>query len=107
MILLVPGSRVSHDALRLVARHGAALVAVGEDGVRCYTAPPLMLDTSDVARRQMRAWADPHGSRITIARLAQHTALTDAAVTTNPTPYGATSPIRQSTTPRYRSHRRR
>ena len=68
MILLGPGSTVSHDALRLMARHGAALVAVGEDGVRCYTAPPLMPDTSDVARRQMRAWADPHVSRITIAR---------------------------------------
>ena len=68
MILLGPGSTVSHDALRLLARHGAALVAVGEDGVRCYTAPPLMPDTSEVARKQMRAWADAEGSRITIAR---------------------------------------
>ena len=68
MILLGPGSTVSHDALRLMARHGTALVAVGEDGVRCYTAPPLMPDTSDIARRQMRAWADAEGSRITIAR---------------------------------------
>ena len=68
MILLGPGSTVSHDALRLMARHGVGLVAVGEDGVRCYTAPPLMPDTSDVARRQMRAWGDPTGERITIAR---------------------------------------
>ena len=68
MILLGPGSTVSHDALRLMARHGTALVAVGADGVRCYTAPPLMPDTSDIARRQMRAWGDPTGSRITIAR---------------------------------------
>ncbi len=68
MILLGPGSTVSHDALRLMARHGTALVAVGEDGVRCYTAPPLSPDTSDIARRQMRAWGDPHGQRITIAR---------------------------------------
>ena len=68
MVLLGPGSTVSHDALRLMARHGTALVAVGEDGVRCYTAPPLMPDTSDIARRQMRAWGDPDGSRITIAR---------------------------------------
>ena len=68
MILLGPGSTVSHDALRLMARHGTALVAVGEDGVRCYTAPPLMPDTSDIARRQMYAWGDPTGSRITIAR---------------------------------------
>ncbi len=68
MILLGPGSTVSHDALRLMARHGTALVAVGEDGVRCYTAPPLLPDTSEIARRQMRAWADSEDSRITIAR---------------------------------------
>ena len=68
MILLGPGSTVSHDALRLMARHGTALVAVGEDGVRCYTAPALMPDSSDIARRQMRAWADPEGLRITIAK---------------------------------------
>ena len=68
MILLGPGSTVSHDALRLMARHGTALAAVGEDGVRCYTAPPLAPDTSDLARRQMRAWGDPVGSRIVIAR---------------------------------------
>ncbi len=68
MILLGPGSTVSHDALRLMARHGTGLVAVGEDGVRCYTAPPLMPDTSDIARRQMRAWGDAEGSRITVAR---------------------------------------
>ena len=68
MILLGPGSTVSHDALRLMARHGTALVAVGEDGVRCYTAPPLMPDTSDIARRQMRAWGDAEGSRINVAR---------------------------------------
>lgn len=68
MILLGPGSTVSHDALRLMARHGTALVAVGADGVRCYTAPPLMPDTSNLARRQMQAWGDPQGSRITIAR---------------------------------------
>ena len=68
MILLGPGSTVSHDALRLMARHGTALVAVGEDGVRCYTAPPLMPDTSEIARKQMQAWADAGGQRITIAR---------------------------------------
>ena len=68
MILLGPGSTVSHDALRLMARHGTALVAVGEDGVRCYTAPPLMPDTSDIARRQMRAWGDSTEGRITIAK---------------------------------------
>ena len=67
MILLGPGTTVSHDALRLLARHGTALAAVGEDGVRLYTAPPLIADRSGLARRQARAWADP-GKRLDIAR---------------------------------------
>ena len=67
MILLGPGSTVSHDALRLLARHGTALAAIGEDGVRCYTAPPLITNRSGLARRQARAWAD-NNTRIHIAR---------------------------------------
>ena len=67
MILLGPESTVSHDALRLLARHGTALAAVGEDGVRCYTAPPLIPDRSGLARRQARAWADTN-ARLQIAR---------------------------------------
>ena len=67
MILLGPGSTVSHDALRLLARHGTALAAVGEDGVRCYTAPPLIADRSGLARRQARAWADTD-VRLQVAR---------------------------------------
>ena len=67
MILLGPGSTVSHDALRLLARHGTALAAVGEDGVRCYTAPPLIPDRPGLARQQARAWADTN-ARLQIAR---------------------------------------
>ena len=67
-ILLGPGSTVSHDALRLLAFHGTGLAAVGADGVRCYTAPPLMPDTSALARQQARAWADAAGARMAVAR---------------------------------------
>lgn len=67
-ILLGPGSTVSHDALRLLAFHGTGLAAVGADGVRSYTAPPLIPDTSDLARRQARVWADADGARLSIAR---------------------------------------
>jgi CRISPR-associated protein Cas1 len=58
MVLLGPGSTVSHDALRLMARHGTALAAIGEGGVRFYTAQPLLPDESALARRQALAWAD-------------------------------------------------
>ncbi len=67
ILLLGPGSTVSHDALRLCARHGASLVAVGDDGVRAYTAPPLGPDNSFIARRQARVWADAE-TRIGFAR---------------------------------------
>jgi CRISPR-associated protein Cas1 len=68
MVLLGPGSTVSHDALRLLARHGTALSAVGEDGVRFYTAQPLLTDSSALARAQVRAWADAGGARMMVAR---------------------------------------
>lgn len=58
MILLGPGSTVSHDALRLLAHARTALAAVGEDGVRLYTAPPLIPDRSGLARLQARLWSD-------------------------------------------------
>ncbi len=66
-IILEPGTSITHDALRLLARHGVGLVATGMDGVKCYTAPPLLSDSSDLARRQARAWADPE-LRLHIAR---------------------------------------
>ena len=68
LVLLGPGSTVSHDALRLLARHGAGLAAVGADGVRLYTAPPLMPDFSDLARRQTALWADERRGRLHVAR---------------------------------------
>lgn len=67
MILLGPGSSVTHDALRLLARHGTLMAAVGVDGVRTYTAPPLLPDRSDVARRQAELWGNPR-RRISVAR---------------------------------------
>jgi len=67
MILLGPGSSVTHDALRLLARHGTLMAAVGVDGVRSYTAPPLLPDRSDIARRQAELWGNPR-RRIAVAR---------------------------------------
>lgn len=68
LVMLGPGSTVSHDALRLLARHGAGLAAVGDDGVRLYTAPPLMPDFSNLARRQTELWADANRGRLDVAR---------------------------------------
>ena len=59
LILLGPGTTVSHDVFRLCARHGCNLAAVGEDGVRLYSTPPFRPDSSRLARFQARLWADP------------------------------------------------
>lgn len=67
IILLGPGSSVTHDALRLLARHGCALAAIGEGAVRFYTAPPLMPDASALARTQAYLWHDPR-TRMEVAR---------------------------------------
>ena len=68
LVLLGPGSTVSHDALRLLARHNTGLAAIGEGGVRFYTAQPLLPDHSALARAQALAWADAKGARMTVAR---------------------------------------
>ena len=68
VLLLGPGSTVSHDALRLCARHGTCLVAVGEDGVRAYTAPALGPSGSAIARTHARVWANK-GKRRALARI--------------------------------------
>ena len=66
-LLIGPGTNLSHDVLRILARHGTTLVAVGTDATRLYTAPALGPDRSDLARAQARAWADDK-QRIAIAR---------------------------------------
>lgn len=57
--LMEPGTSVSHDALRILARHGCGLVAVGEGGVRYYASLPAGPGRSAWARRHARIWADP------------------------------------------------
>jgi CRISPR-associated protein Cas1 len=68
MVLIGPGSTVSHDALRLLARHNTGLAAIGEGGVRFYTAQPLLPDHSALGRAQAMAWADAKGARMSVAR---------------------------------------
>jgi CRISPR-associated protein Cas1 len=67
LVLLGPGSIVSHDALRILARHGTLLAAVGEGGTKFYTAPPMGQGHSEVARAHARLWADEN-ERLSVAR---------------------------------------
>lgn len=67
MILLGPGTSLTQDVLRLCARHGTLIAAVGEGGVKSYTAPPMGQGRSDVARIHALRWADA-GKRLDTAR---------------------------------------
>lgn len=69
MILLGPGTSLTHDVLRLCARHGVLVAAVGEGGVKSYTAPPMGQGRSDVARAHAERWADPKRRLDTARRL--------------------------------------
>lgn len=69
MILLGPGTSITQDVLRLCARHGTLIAAVGEGGVKSYTAPPLGQGRSDVARAHAECWADPKRRLDTARRL--------------------------------------
>lgn len=67
MILLAPGTSITHDVFRLAASHGVSIVAVGDGGVKCYTAPPIGQGLSDVARTHASVWANKD-KRVYIAR---------------------------------------
>lgn len=66
-LMLQPGTTVSHDALRILARHGTTVVCVGQDGVRFYASLPAGPAASARARRQMIAWCDSE-KRISVVR---------------------------------------
>jgi CRISPR-associated protein Cas1 len=65
--LLAPGSTVSHDAIRLLARHGTGVVFTGEGGVRLYASMPFGPDDSAIARRQATLWSNSE-TRMRIVR---------------------------------------
>jgi CRISPR-associated protein Cas1 len=69
MILLGPGTSLTQDVMRLCARHGVLLAAVGEGGVKSYTAPPFGQGRADVARAHAERWANPNKRMETIRRL--------------------------------------
>ena len=67
-LLLGPGTVISHDALRLLARQQTGVLAVGSKGVRLYAqSMPFGPDRSKRARQHARLWND-EDRRIDVAR---------------------------------------
>lgn len=65
-VLLGPGTSITHDAIRHLSAHGTAIVAVGTDGTRLYTAPPIFDRDSEHGRAQATYWSTQQG-RMTVA----------------------------------------
>ncbi len=67
MLVLGPGTSLTHDVLRIAARHGVLIAAVGEGGTKFYTAPPMGRMRSDIARIHAQLWAHA-AKRLDVAR---------------------------------------
>lgn len=68
IILMGPGSSITHDALRILASHGTGLVCVGDGNVKFYASMPFGTSDSELARKQVYLWADSETRRIDVAR---------------------------------------
>lgn len=67
-LLLGPGTVISHDSLRLLARQQTGVLAVGSRGIRLYASSmPFGPDRSALARKQALLWSNER-SRIDIVR---------------------------------------
>lgn len=66
-LLLGPGTRVTHQAMALLGESGAAVVWVGEHGVRFYSGGRALTRSSGLLEAQAAAWANRR-KRVEVAR---------------------------------------
>ncbi|MFF0433864.1 type I-E CRISPR-associated endonuclease Cas1e [Streptomyces sp. NPDC004327] len=66
-LLLGPGTRVTHQAMSVLGDTGAAVVWVGEHGVRYYASGRALTRSSGLAEAQAERWANAR-SRLSVAR---------------------------------------
>ncbi|MEU7022210.1 type I-E CRISPR-associated endonuclease Cas1e [Streptomyces sp. NPDC046203] len=66
-LLLGPGTRVTHQAMALLGESGAAVIWVGEHGVRFYSGGRALTRSSGLVEAQATAWANRR-TRVEVAR---------------------------------------
>ncbi|MFC7326650.1 type I-E CRISPR-associated endonuclease Cas1e [Marinactinospora rubrisoli] len=76
-LLLGPGTRVTHQAMRVLGECGAGVVWTGEHGVRYYAGGRALSRSSALAEAQARAWANTR-SRVNVARAMHRLRFPDA-----------------------------
>ena len=58
-IMMGPGTVISHDALRILARQQTGVLAIGSEGIRLYAVSmPFGPDRSELARKQALLWSN-------------------------------------------------
>ncbi|HEX6937940.1 MAG TPA: type I-E CRISPR-associated endonuclease Cas1e [Longimicrobiales bacterium] len=67
LLMLGPGTSITHAAVRALAENGCMIVWCGEGGVRVYAASTGETRSGRNLIRQARAWADPE-SRLRVVR---------------------------------------
>ncbi|NJO64220.1 MAG: hypothetical protein HC836_40425 [Richelia sp. RM2_1_2] len=68
ILLIGPGTSITHDVMRILNNQGTYILAVAEDLTKCYSQPIEPSDFSEIARRQTKYWSNEK-SRMRIARL--------------------------------------
>ncbi|MEU6173640.1 type I-E CRISPR-associated endonuclease Cas1e [Streptantibioticus parmotrematis] len=66
-LLLGPGTRITHQAMSVLGECGAAVIWVGENGVRFYAGGRALTRSSALAEAQATAWANRR-TRLEVAR---------------------------------------
>jgi CRISPR-associated protein Cas1 len=66
-LLLGPGTRITHQAMNVLSETGAAVVWVGEHGVRYYAGGRSLSRSSAMAEAHATCWANRH-TRLGVAR---------------------------------------
>ncbi|WP_102127956.1 type I-E CRISPR-associated endonuclease Cas1e [Deinococcus planocerae] len=67
VLLLGPGTTVTHAAMRALADSGCSVVWVGEDGTRCYASGTGEARSSKRLQQQVRLWTDDE-ARLRVVR---------------------------------------
>lgn len=69
VLILGPGTTITHAAVKTLADHGCSVLWVGEGGVRFYAGGQGETRSSDRLRQQARAWASPREHMEVVMRL--------------------------------------
>lgn len=71
LLLLGPGTTITHAAIRVLAEHGCSVIWVGEQAVRCYAQGIGETRSARRLMRQAQLWADPRAHLAVVRRMYQ------------------------------------